>query len=376
MRLILVIAVAALGAISVRAESQPAGYPKPVSFRAATPEMLGEMDFIQMLVSDLMPDERRGVEEAFKKLHPDRTVLIQHDADPLVAAWFFLPQQLLQDWGYDPVTQAVADRIRRLQGFADGLHPVTDFLGYWLYDAGSETLEAIPAERRVVSFRVRDPQPFRPNDLPRAVRELRPKLGLDAYHKNVVICPRSADGELDWLRAQLATITALDETKGTLTVERLGREGSWPALTTGAYVAPDSSLMFTFNRLRNKSSSPRFAAAKVLRRPHPNLTRFCPRDPRNGLNAAEFLARHYILMKQKNYPSADGLAFDVSIGMFYPSERVSSRVDCNLDGRPDLFLSTASTTGRSACTIACGPSGMACRGNLRDSARGSSWWPT
>lgn len=320
-----------------RAADVPGGYPKPVSFRAVTPEMLTEMDSLQMLVSDLMSEERRGVEEAFKKLHPDRTVLVQHDGG-LVGAWMFLPQQVLEDWGLDPVTPEMAGRSRRLQGFADGLHPVTDFLGYWLYDAGADSLDAIPEKQREVTIRVKDVAPFTPNTLGRAIRDLQKEVGQPAYHKNVVICPRDAAGELDWLHAELATITALDAKTNTITVERLGREGSWHAFAVGAYVAPDSHLMFSFNVASRSALTPRLAAAKVLRMPHPNLTRFCPRDPRTGLNAAEYFARHYVRMKREHYPSADGLVFDVSIGMFYPSARVSPRVDCDLDGRPDGFF--------------------------------------
>jgi hypothetical protein len=320
-----------------RAADVPGGYPKPVSFRAATPEMLAEMDSLQMLVSDLMSEERRGVEEAFKKLHPDRTVLVQHDGG-LVGAWMFLPQQVLEDWGLDPVTPEMAGRSRRLRGFADGLHPVTDFLGYWLYDAGADSLDAIPEKQREVTIRVKDVAPFKPNTLGRAIRDLQKEVGQPAYHKNVVICPRDAAGELDWVHAELATITAIDAKTNTITVERLGREGSWHAFVPGAYVAPDSHLMFSFNVASRSALTPRLAAAKVLRMPHPNLTRFCPRDPRTGLNAAEFFAKDYVRMKQQHYPSADGLVFDVSIGMFYPSTRVSARVDCDLDGRPDGFF--------------------------------------
>jgi len=231
---------------ALHAADVPGGYPKPVSFRAATPEMLAEMDGIQMLVSDLMSEERRGVEEAFKKRHPDRTVLVQHDG-ALVGAWQFLPRQVFEDWGLYPVTQEVAARAGRLKGFADGLHPITDFLGYWLYDAGSDSLNAIPAKQRAVTIHVKDVEPFKPNTLGRTVKELQKDVGLDAYHKNVVICPRDAAGALDWLRAELATITALDTDAKTITVERLGREGSWHAFESGAYVAPDSSLMFSFN---------------------------------------------------------------------------------------------------------------------------------
>lgn len=323
---------------ALRAEDVPGGYPKPVSFRAATPEMLPEMAFVQMLVSDLLPEERRQVEASFKKLYPDRVVLVQHDADPLVAAWFYTPQQVLEDWGLYPVTQEMAQRGPRLQGFADGLHPVTDFLGYWLYDAGSDTLNAIPAKQRGVTVRVKDVGPFRPNTLDRTIRKLRKEVGLDAYPKNVVICPRDDAGDLNWLQAELATITALDEEAKTITVERLGRKGSWHAFAPGAYVAPDSSLMFDFNVVSRYGLTARSAAAKVLRRPHPNLTRFCPRDPRTGLNAAEFLAKEYVRLMQEHYPFANGMVFDVSIGMFYPSRRVSDRVDCDLDGRPDQFF--------------------------------------
>jgi hypothetical protein len=99
MRPVLLIATALLLTpwTALHAAEAPAGYPKPVSFRAATPELLRAMGGIQMLVSDLLSDDRRGVEEAFKRLHPERTVLIQHDG--VDGAWMFLTQQQLEDWG-------------------------------------------------------------------------------------------------------------------------------------------------------------------------------------------------------------------------------------------------------------------------------------
>lgn len=115
-----------------------------------------------MLVSDIMPEERRGVEGAFKKLHPDRTVLVQHDGG-LVGAWQYLPKQVLEDWDLWPVTPEMAGRAHRLQGFADDLHPVTDFLGYWLYDAGSDSLNAIPAKQRAVTIQIKDIAPLQEN---------------------------------------------------------------------------------------------------------------------------------------------------------------------------------------------------------------------
>jgi len=70
--------------------------------------MLPALGSIQMVVSDLLSEDRRGVEEAFKRLHPERTVLMQHDG--VDGAWMFLPQQLLEDWGVWPVTAEMAQR--------------------------------------------------------------------------------------------------------------------------------------------------------------------------------------------------------------------------------------------------------------------------
>lgn len=43
------------------------------------------------------------MEESVEKLHPDRTVLVQHDGAQ-GGAWKSLPQRQLEDWGIWPLT--------------------------------------------------------------------------------------------------------------------------------------------------------------------------------------------------------------------------------------------------------------------------------
>ncbi|MCL5271417.1 MAG: hypothetical protein M1457_12895, partial [bacterium] len=149
-----------------------------------------------------------------------------------------------------------------------------------------------------------------------------------ALLKDVVIYERRPDGAPDWAAAEWASVTAVNEASRTVTLRRWNTGHPWPARPAGAWLAPNAVNLY-------------YGGGKgrpVIKPFLPNLTRFCPRDPRTGLNAAEWLARHWAEVKRRHYPLADGYVFDVSAGTYYPSDRVSARVDADNDGKPDGFF--------------------------------------
>lgn len=328
--------ICSLGAASAEYSSE--GYPKPVSFRQITPELVPKYDWIQMVVSDLHVHTRKRAAALFKESHPERPVLIQINCEGLGlwGSWESVPRQRFEDLGI--LDSRLIEEAPMLEIFSSGIYPLPDFLGYWTYDAGATVLDLIPADKEVVTIRVTDVVAFRPNDAAVTVRELKARVGQESYMKDVVICPVNEDGERDWLNAELASTTAVDLENGTITLRRWRTGMPWKAHPGGTYIAPHSVLTYPYTPLHALDLTPASKDTKFLQPFLPNLTRHCPRDPRTGLNATEWLARHYAKVKRETYPEADGIVFDVSVGTYYPSGRVSSRVDCDHDGQVDNFL--------------------------------------
>jgi hypothetical protein len=336
--LVLISILMAWGSSPAEAGPPNSGYPKPVSFRKITPELIPHYDWIQMVVSDMHVHTRRDAVARFKRRFPDRPALVQINCEGLGlwGSWESVPRQRFEDLGIlDP---DLVEKAPVLEILSSGIYPLPDFLGYWTYDAGAETLDPIPAEQELVTLRVSDAAAFRPNDAPVTVRDLKARVGQDSYLKDVVICPLKDGGERDWLNAELASTTAVDLDKGTITVRRWQTGKAWREHPAGTYVAAHSVLTYPYSSLHRLNLTPASKDTKFLQPFLPNLTRYCPRDPRTGLNAAEWLARHYAKVKRENYPEADGFVFDVSVGTYYPSGRVSRRVDCDNDGEIDNFL--------------------------------------
>jgi hypothetical protein len=321
--------------IRVSAETDNNGYPKPVTFRNITPKLIPHMDWMQMVISDRLISDRQFSDEEFKLRYPDRPVLIQ-DGGIMSGAFQFAPKQQYEDLGM--LDSEVLDAIPRLQSLKTEIDPITDFLGYWLYDAGADSRTLISANTEIVTIEVTDVKPFRPNTHPTTINALKETVGQDSYMKDVVICPRTKGGELEWLNAELATITKIDEAANTITVRRWKTSKEWISHDAGTYIAPNSNLMFSFNAYSRYNIDSRLSDVKVLKPFYPNLSRFCPKDPRTGLNAAEWLAKHYVEIKDKYYPNSDGFVFDVMIGTYYPSHRASDRIDGDNDGKIDNFF--------------------------------------
>ena len=307
------------------------GYPRPFSFREVSTKKLPHLGWMTMVVSDFVLRARQGADFRFKEKYPDRPVLVQINSEAvgLYGTWVTLPKQRLEDLGLmKPLS------LKTLEELGKEIVPVMDFPGYWTYDAGTDSTSPMPADKQVFRVGVQDMTPFALNTHPQAVQ----LGGKPSYRKDVVIYPRDESGEPDWLDAEFATIVESDLGNKTLTFRRWETsERSWPARPAGVYIAPNSSLIVRsgFEDIWVKYLN--LSDVEYFSRFLPNLTRFCPRDPRTGLNAAEWLALHYINVKKDYYATLDGYVFDVSAGTFHPSDRISMRADCDNDGRPDYF---------------------------------------
>lgn len=307
------------------------GYPRPFSFRFVNPKNLPYLDWMTMVISDLHLRTRQGAENAFKQKYPTRPVLVQINSEGLGlwGTWICHPQQRLDDMG---LTSSRSLEI--FEELSKRVYPIIDFPGYWVYEAGADTTEKIPGNQQDVTVKVTDIRPFLPSSHPHSVNRLK----RPSFMKDIVICPRGTESELDWLRAEFASIVSIDEPTRKISLRRwTTRKAAWREFPAGAYLAPNA----------NQIALPPFPKAWTkylgLRESEyvtpflPNVTRFCPRDPRTGLNAAEWLARHWIDVKRKHYPTLDGFVFDVSAGTFHPSGRISRQSDCDVEGTPDYF---------------------------------------
>lgn len=307
------------------------GYPRPFSFREITPKNLPYLDDMAMVVSDLHLRTRQGADLDFKRRHPSRPVLVQINSEGLGlwGTWICLPKQRLDDIGLtSPLSLKAFDELNRQ------VYPIIDFPGYWVYEAGADTTETIPADREVVTVGVTDTRPFEPSSHPHSVNRLKRQ----SFMKDIVICPRNADGQLDWLRAEFASVLSVDTDRKTIQIRRwrTGRNTK-PEHATGAYLAPNANQIVLPPLPRAWTPYLKLRDAEYVTPFLPNVTRHCPVDPRTGLNAAQWLARHWGKVKRSEYVTADGFVFDVSAGTFHPSSRISRQTDCDVDGKPDYF---------------------------------------
>lgn len=307
------------------------GYPRPFSFREINPKNLPHLNDMAMIVSDLHLRTRKGADIEFKQKHPSRPVLVQINTEGLGlwGTWICLPEQRLDDVGLtSPLSLKVFEELSK------HVYPITDFPGYWVYEAGADSTKMIPTDQEVVTVGVTDTKPFEPSSHPHSVS----RLPFKSFKKDIVICPRDADGGLDWLAAEFGSVMSVDSESKTIQVRRWRtRQQALREHAIGTYLAPNANqiVLPAFPSVWN-----RYLHLRELQycTPFlPNVTQHCPVDPRTGLNAAQWLARHWIDVKGREYPTADGFVFDVSAGTFHPSNRISRHSDCDVDGKPDCF---------------------------------------
>ena len=318
------------------------GYPRPMLFRENFPKLLPQYDHIQLMVSDLHTDKRKFCDAEFKQKHPDALVLVQFNNEPtgIWGTWEMLPKQRLEDLRW--LEPAIRDSNRLLDLFNHNVHPLMDFPGHWVYEAGSKTKNTIPADKQTITIQVENITPFLPLEhrLSKNVAKNHPEIP-NALLKDIVIYPLNPNGTPDWLNADMGSVTAIDQAAKTVTVRRWKNSSNWHAFKTGAVMAPNA-VSVTYDNTGTARNFPpdlrdQITEAAVMKPFLPNLTKHCPVDPRTGLTAVETMAKHYIAMKRAHYPNVDGFVFDVSSGTHTPSHRVSERIDADNDGAIDNF---------------------------------------
>jgi hypothetical protein len=322
--------------------ADPAGYPRVMTFRENFPTLLPKYDHLQMLISDLHVDKRKFSDVEFKKQHPDALMLIQFNNEPvgIWGTWEMPPKQRLEDAGWLEPKNYKSNPLLGI--FKHDIYPLIDFPGHWVYEAGADTRSAIPAGEQTVTVKVSNMTPFLPvkHRLSLNVAKQIPDV-TNALLKDVVIYARNANGTPDWLNADLGSLVQINEKEKTITIRRWKNAKAWSAFPDGAYIAP-SAVPVTYENANVVRAFPaalqeQMKEMKVMKPFMPNLTKKCPVDPRTGLTAVETMAKKYTEMKPKVYPNADGFVFDVSCGTFWPSHRISDRVDCDNDGKIDNF---------------------------------------
>jgi len=326
---VLVCTVALAG--QIEQQHEVVGYPRPFSFREINPKNLPYLDDMAMVVSDLHLRTRKGADLDFKQRHPSRPVLVQINTEGLGlwGTWICLPEQRLDDIGLTSTRS-----VNVFEELSKQVYPIIDFPGYWVYEAGADSTEPIPADHEIVTVGVTDTRPFEPSSHPHSVNRLK----FESFKKDIVICPRDPDGRLDWLAAEFGSVVSVDSKNKRVEIRRWRtRLEAKPEHAAGTYLAPNANqiVLAAFPKVWNRYLHLR--ELEYVTPFLPNVTQHCPVDPRNGLNAAQWLARHWIEVKRTRYPTADGYVFDVSAGTFHPSNRISRQSDCDVNGKPESF---------------------------------------
>ncbi len=314
-----------------------AGYPLQVSFRQESPGMLeADQGKIEMVVSDHHVNMRKYGHEAFAEQYPMKPVLI-HVGGDFISANAYSPRQMVQDRGlYEGEVKDMYIAFR--QGYEELLKedflPMPDFLGYWVYEAGVDALDEIPAGQ-YVTIRVPSTKGFEPRQVtPGAHRgPLTQLTGNDRVSRIVVVCPRDDRGEPDWVHAELAEVERTNKAEGTITIRRLNTGKDFPELPAGTYIAASAPV---WDRIvdwgfRNLPSDHPFYNP-VWQFFMPNFSPLCPVDPATGLNAAQWFARHFVERKNIYYPHSGGYALDVCTDTHFPKPHHVAHVDLNHDG--------------------------------------------
>lgn len=174
--------------------------------------------------------------------------------------------------------------------------------GHFLYWTGSKVTEDV--EPQATRIRVEHPEHFRTENSERV-----------ASPDDIALYALTAEGKPDWSRVEHAALTGVGD--GFIEVRR-GLYGSSPLAFRGGRAVAASHAQYCGDAFGVQAWSLNFSLE-------------CPRSP-EGLNAAEFLARHYAEELKNDYPLADGIELDVGTWRHWIYNRA---VDCDNDLRPD-----------------------------------------
>lgn len=274
------------------------GFPRAMDFRHLGPSSVPVHAHNQVLLVDLL-GEKIAAARDFKQRFPQRVVLMQVNDEPngMWGSWFTVPEGFARKEG-----------LR----FRPEVFPSPVFAGFWLLAPGGTLRSDLPADGAEATVTVGHPERFR------VMRRGR------AYLADVLIYARR-NGDPDFTRADFATVTTINEGAGTITLARWPTPGdrAWHAFRASeATIAPSCGDIYGMR-------------GKLLKTWLPNLTRFCPRDPMTGLNAAQWWAAHSARLYREHIAAGDGPVPDGFEFDWPPFWAHNLSADCNNDGEAD-----------------------------------------
>ncbi len=199
-----------------------------------------------------------------------------------------------------------------------GRNPISmplDFAGHWLYFAGTSLTVDIGAGDVVLP--VADTSPF--------------KTGIGRFGRStddIAICRRDEHGTIDWSTAEQVRLVEVDESDGSITVER-GILGTTPTeYPVGSYLAPHGA------------SGP-WGSPDAQRAWFPNFATTCPGDPEDE-------GRSYTDVYVEEIPrffapggaleAYDGAQFDVLVWNVWARDAADRDWDVDADGGSDDLI--------------------------------------
>lgn len=250
------------------------GYPKPMGFRRASWESLEDslyQDHVVIGTATRNYREQEQIALEFKRRRPDARVQVQY-------FWNAFPRVL-------PFQIAKATNFRYIDDPVYYAFP--EFNGFYLTKLPNRVQDNIPEDATTIIVRLDDTRTWAATWAKCHRLKKRPKGLLYALDES---------GNADFLRSEFVKIVNLDHANGTATLQR------FPPVEGSSWHRYDGGKARIGLQVITEGYADMF---------YPNVTRFCPRDPQTGMNAAEFWARHVANYYRKRVSALDGLAFDV-----------------------------------------------------------------
>lgn len=256
-----------------------AGYPRAMDFRHLWPQSVRFLEHNTALLVDMIGNKISAAID-YKRRYPDTLVLMQVNDEPngIWGSWHCVPREFAVKQGLklDPL-----------------IFPMPEFRGYWLLGPGAALDRDLPADQETFEIAVPDTKRF-----------IQWRYGRRQFPD--VLVYRRVDGRADWLHSEYASVVQVSDEEKSITIQRWPRTvmGQWRPFRAGqAYIAPSVGSIYKLG-----------PKGKLIKTWVPNLTKFCPRDPRNGVDACTWWARHFARLWHERIaaeePHPDGLQFD------------------------------------------------------------------
>lgn len=249
------------------------GYPLPMGFRRMTREALPELlhqDAAVASTAERSYRETEAIAIEFKRLKPEAFVRVQYfwDAFPRV-----LPHSIAKKINFRLLDDPVFYAFPKFNGFYLALYP-------------AKILQDIADV---------DEAEFLVSDISGWMSTWQKCRGRKRF-PFAIIYALDEQGAADFTRSEFVQIASVNLDEKRVRILRLHPKNS-PG--RHAYAAGRARIGIQSLTANNADMW------------YPNLSRFCPRDPETGMNAAEYWAKHIATYFRRRLAPLDGLAFDV-----------------------------------------------------------------